>query len=139
MKFKHFNYPGNWFVKFWTYVNFRIKGYYIVQHPAEVPFYRQLDRKNHPYFLKSGTRCYVNQDQLLLELQGDAWFALGDSKAAKELNTTIQFWKNRAESEAHMLNEIRWQINEETQGFADKIIQAELDKAGVDLSVFKES
>lgn len=133
MKFKNFIYrkdKGNWFKKLWTYCYFSMPGKYLANIPSEVPFYRTVAQK---------TQCYLAESDVVLELRGDRWYALGDSPEAKFLNKEIEFYTQAAEQITE--EEILLQIQKMTgnQDVADRIIQAELDRVGVVLAPYKES
>lgn len=132
MSLKTFKYSGNWFKRAWIYFSYWLRGYYIANTPAEVPFYRQLTRKGKVYELKDGTRCYIADSNIVVELHKDRWFALGNSVRAKALNSEIDDYVNSAELDPdQLLAEMRKYINQGNQSVAERIIQKELDAAGV--------
>lgn len=78
---------------FWTKVRLvlgsKIGLWYLASTLKYVPFFRQTDRKGRMYKLKSGTKCYVADHDLFLELRDDRWYALGNGKMAKQLNREV--------------------------------------------------
>ena len=137
MTFKMFDYPGPWWKKVIVYFWFKFWGHYIANTSAQVPFYRQPKRNGQEYQLPNGTQCYIAEFDLVVQLRGDRWFALGDSDAAKKLNNEISYYSDASQaSKGEILAEIQKYIK--NQDVSDQIIQAELDKAGVVIVPFKE-
>jgi hypothetical protein len=139
MKFKHFTYPGNWFTRAWVFYNYKLRGYYIANIVTEVPFYKQYDKKGQEYRLKNGTRCFISSLNVVVELNKDRWLAVGDSPEAKRLNAEIDYYNSGDEqSQEQILAEMRRHINQGNQSVADRIIQKELDQAGVRIAPVKD-
>ena len=134
MKFKNFTHyrtdKYGWLKKVWTYLYFHLPKHYLANVPSEVPFYRTVPQK---------AKCYLAESDLILELRGDRWYALGDSPQAKCLNNEIDAYEQAAKelTEGEILVQIQKMVG--NQNVADQIIQAELEKVGVVLGPYKES
>lgn len=130
MKFTDFTYRGSWLKKLGIYLLYQLPNHYLANDASQVPYYRSV---------LEGSKCYMSDYDVVVELRGDRWFALGESAQAKALNQEIDFYAEAAKeiTEAEILVQIQKMTG--NQGVADRIIQAELDKVGVVLGPFKES
>jgi len=139
MTFKTFIHSGSWLQRARIYLNYKLRGYYIANSPVDVPFYTQQKANGDAYQLPSGTKCYIADLQIVVELRKDRWYALGDSLAAKNLNNEIDYYVDKSElTPEQLLAEMRRYINQGNQSIADQIIQNELDKAGIVIGPMKD-
>lgn len=88
-------------VSFWRKLKFYLGGklglWYMAWGFQHVPFYRQKDKRGNTYQLPTGTKCYLALNDLVLELRGDRWYALGESEYARKLNREVDKQVKRAE------------------------------------------
>jgi len=119
-------------LSFWKKLRVRLgvllRFWHFALNPQQVPFYRQQDRKGQWYTLKQGTKCYLANHDVFLELRGDRWYALGDSKYAKTLNQEVEHFVKQAES----FNIEEWilSVKNEMSNEAEALLQKEMDRAG---------
>jgi len=120
MTFKEFKYSGKFWPKFWIFLRYKLGFIYLANTAAKVPYYIQQISKKHWKHLKEGTKCYLSEFDVMLELRENGrWFALGDSYNARQLNGEVEAWVKIAEETT--ANQIFEEIKKFTRAGSDAL------------------
>ena len=126
--------------KFWRKVKVilgtKLGLWYYARGFEGVPFFRQKNRKGEWNMLPSGTRCYLASYDVFLELQGDRWYATGESPDARRLNSEVDDAVRRAKT--FNMDEYLNGVRAESDWTASEIISREMQKAGITEEKFED-